>query len=238
MMLTLGPSLAEANFALPTSCLQCILGVAPDWNSSSVTLRLFERSSAQQPWKLVQGPWPARVGKNGLIWGLGLHPLPQENHIKREGDGRAPAGVFAIGDAWGNAATIAKQPEMRYHAVTTRDLWIDDPQSPLYNHHHRLNHEPSTAWELKQQMKQNDPAHALKLFIAHNACAPIRPGMGSAIFFHIWRRDGSVATAGCTTMAPATLAAMVQRINPELQPLYVLLPAKEYSARKTAWKLP
>ncbi len=238
MMLTLGTSLAEANFSLPSSCLQCILGVAPDWNSSSVTLRLFERASAQQPWKLVQGPWPARVGKNGLIWGLGLHPLSQKNHIKREGDGRAPAGVFAIGDAWGNAATIAKQPELRYHAVTTRDLWIDDPQSPLYNHHHRLNHEPSTAWELKQQMKQNDPAHALKLFIAHNASTPIRPGMGSAIFFHIWRRDGSAATAGCTTMAPATLAAMIQRINPELQPLYVLLPAKEYSARKPTWKLP
>ena len=229
---------AEAHFALPSSCRQCILGIAPDWNSSSVTLSFFERASAQQPWQLTLKPWTARIGKNGLVWGLGLHPLARNASIKREGDGRAPAGVFSLGDAWGHAASIAKQPSMRYHIVTTRDLWIDDPQSPLYNHHYKLGHEPISAWELKQQMKQNDPAHALKLFIAHNASPPIQPGRGSAIFFHIWRRDGLAASAGCTTMAPAMLATMIRRLDPQQQPLYVLLPAGEYQARKNAWKLP
>ena len=49
-------------------------------------------------------------------------------------------------------------------------------------------------------MKQGDDAHALKLFIAHNAPPNAVPNAGSSIFFHIWRRDGAASTAGCTTM--------------------------------------
>jgi L,D-peptidoglycan transpeptidase YkuD (ErfK/YbiS/YcfS/YnhG family) len=64
------------------------------------------------------------------------------------------------------------------------------------------------------------------------------PNAGSSIFFHIWRGGGSRATAGCTTMEEAKLRALVSRIDPTRQPLYVLLPKAEYEKYRAAWKLP
>ncbi len=221
---------------LPAASTQCLVGVADNWNSSSATLQLYQKSGGR--WVPDGAPWPARLGKSGLVWGLGLHASPAHATTKQEGDLRSPAGIFAIGDAWGNAPTIRKHPQLGYRQVTSRDLWIEDSSSPHYNSNVILDHEPATPWEKKQQMKQSDPAHALKLFIAHNAPPAAVPHAGSSIFFHIWRGGGSRATAGCTSMDEAKLRALVARIDPSRHPLYVLLPKAEYATHRAAWKLP
>src|SRR5690606_5045209 len=187
-----------------------------DWNSSTVTLSTYEKRGGK--WVKVSGPWQGRLGKNGLVWGLGIHPVPQGAKVKREGDGRAPAGVFYIGGAWGYDANIRRHPKLFYRQVTPRDLWVEDPKSPNYNRHLILDHEPATEWEKKQQMRQNDYPHSLKLFIAHNAPPKVSPGQGSAIFFHIWRGGGSKPTAGCTTMDEANLRELSGWIDPDSQP--------------------
>jgi len=223
-------------FELPQDSRQCLVGVAEDWDSSAVTLRLFEKSGPV--WQQVGGEWKGRLGKKGLVWGVGLHPVPEGATVKQEGDWRTPAGVFKIGGAWGYAADVPRHANMPYGRITSRDLWVEDPSSPLYNQHVRLEGEPSTAWEKKQQMKQDDPAHSLKLFIAHNAPPRIEPGAGSSIFFHIWREGGSKPTAGCTTMSEPNLRNLIAAINPSKNPLYVLLPATEYERVRREWKLP
>ncbi|MEI6278128.1 MAG: L,D-transpeptidase family protein [Verrucomicrobiae bacterium] len=223
-------------FELPPDSTQCLVGTAAGWDASEATLRLFEKSGGL--WRQVGGAWKARLGKNGLVWGLGLHPLPEAARIKQEGDSRTPAGVFRIGGAWGYAADIARHTGMLYTRITSRDLWIEDPSSPSYNRHVRLNAEPSTGWEKKQQMKQDDPAHALKLFIAHNAAPMIRPGAGSSIFFHIWRADGGKPTSGCTTMSEKNLRALIAALDPARNPLYVILPEADYARLRSNWKLP
>ena len=223
-------------FELPKQSTQCLVGIAKDWNSSSVSLTLYQKNHGQ--WQSVSAPWNGRLGKSGLVWGLGIHALPAHVAIKQEGDGRTPAGVFRIGGAWGNDATIRKNPRLPYRQVTPRDLWVEDPASPSYNKHVILTHDPVTPWEKKQQMKQDDPAHKLKLFIAHNAAPNIRKGAGSSIFFHIWRDGGARATAGCTTMDEAKLRALIAAIDPSKQPLYVILPQSEYTKYKQQWQLP
>jgi len=223
-------------FELPPDSTQCLVGTASGWDSSEATLRLFEKSGGR--WQQVGGSWPARLGKSGLVWGLGLNPLPESARIKQEGDFRTPAGVFRIGGSWGYAADIPRRPGMAYTRITSRDLWVEDPSSPAYNRHVRLDAEPATAWEKKQQMKQDDPAHALKLFIAHNAGPTIRPGAGSSIFFHIWRAGGTKPTAGCTTMAEKYLRALIAAIDPAKSPLYVILPEPDYARLRSEWKLP
>jgi L,D-peptidoglycan transpeptidase YkuD (ErfK/YbiS/YcfS/YnhG family) len=135
-------------------------------------------------------------------------------------------------------AGIKKHPKLFYRQVTSRDLWVEDPKSPSYNKHLVLDHEPTSAWEKKQQMKQDDYPHSLKLFIAHNAAPTISPGQGSAIFFHIWRGGGSKPTAGCTTMEEKKLRELIAWVDPDKQPIYVLLPEAEYQAKKAEWKLP
>jgi len=229
-------SAPAAAFELPKDSRQCLLGISDGWDSSSVTLRLFEKSGGA--WK-PQGPeWKGRLGREGLVWGLGLHPVPDGAPTKREGDWRAPAGVFRLGQAWGSDSEISRHPAWPYHQVTSRDLWVEDPASPLYNQHLRLKADPTSAWEKKQQMKQGDPAHALKLFIAHNAPPNAIPNAGSAIFFHIWRGGGSKPTAGCTTMSEQNLRALIAALDPAAKPLYVLLPRQEYDRLRTKWKLP
>jgi L,D-peptidoglycan transpeptidase YkuD (ErfK/YbiS/YcfS/YnhG family) len=232
-LLTLLPAAA---FELPANSTQCLVGTADGWDSSTVTLRLYQKSG--RTWTPVTEPWQGRLGKNGLIWGKGLHPVPAGAATKKEGDNRSPAGVFLIGGAWGYAPAIPKHPSLPYRQVTPRDLWVEDPASPDYNRNVILPHDPATPWEKKQQMKQTDPVHSLKLFIAHNAPPKVIPNAGSSIFFHIWRREGAAPTAGCTTMSKAKLQWLVSQMDPTKRPLYVLLPKAEYEKYRAAWKLP
>jgi L,D-peptidoglycan transpeptidase YkuD (ErfK/YbiS/YcfS/YnhG family) len=223
-------------FELPATSTQCIVGKAESWNSSYVTLQIFEKNEGK--WVVKSPTWRGRLGKNGLVWGLGLHPVAQGSITKKEGDQRTPAGVFSIGAAWGSAEKITKHQNLSYRQVTPRDLWVEDPASDDYNKNVILRHNPKTDWEFKQQMKQNDFAHSLKMFIAHNASPNIIKGAGSSIFFHIWRNNGKTPSAGCTTMEEQKLKSLVASINPDRKPIYIIMPEAEYKKLKLLWKLP
>jgi L,D-peptidoglycan transpeptidase YkuD (ErfK/YbiS/YcfS/YnhG family) len=227
---------SAAAFELPANSNQCILGTAKDWNSSYVTLALYQKNGDK--WQQLGASWNGRLGKSGLVWGRGVSPVPRAATTKKEGDNRAPAGVFTLGGAWGYDAKVRKNPAQFYRQVTPRDLWVEDASSTSYNRNVIIDHDPSTDWEKKQQMKQNDPAHKLKLFIAHNAPPNATPNAGSAIFFHIWRSDGAKPTAGCTTMPEEKLRWLIANIDPAKHPVYVLLPLAEYQAKKVEWALP
>ena len=224
---------------IPKDCDQIIVGKAKNWNASYVTVTLYERT--RSGWKALTAPTTGRLGKNGLAWGLGVHPYHKSPQLKKEGDGRAPAGVFRIGGAYGIHKSIKKHRSLPYYQVTTRDLWVEDSSSPCYNRHLRIHHEPKSEWEKKAQMRQNDYPHSLKLYIGHNTATPTikaKPYAGSAIFFHIWRNHGKSATAGCTTLPEPQLRQLISMLNPNKNPLYVLLPDSEYTKRRTEWKLP
>lgn len=233
---------ASAQAQMPTKCSQAIIGIADGWNSSHVKLSLVEKNKAGQ-WVRTFGPIPGRLGNKGLVWGLGLHTNPKGATIKREGDGRSPAGIFAIGGLWTTTKTPVKHhpriPEVR---VGPRDLWVSDTATPkLYNRYVRLDHPASTPWELKEQMRQTIDHHSVKMLICHNTAeTPGRPvlGAGSAIFFHIWYLEGTAATAGCTAMSEPNLRAFISRLDPSRMPVYILLPQAEYSKLRQVWRLP
>ena len=236
LFLTIGATFAQ----IPRNSTQAVVGVTSGWNSSYVTLRIYQKNNGT--WQAVGAAWKGRLGSKGLAWGYGLHPAPQGQHsTKREGDKRAPAGIFKIGGAYGYDPQIKKHPTLTYRQVTSRDLWVEDKTSPHYNKHLILDHNPRTTWEKKAQMRQGDYAHSLKLYIGHNDVilggTPIS-GLGSAIFFHVWRGGGSKSTAGCTTMDKGKLKALISQIDPNKKPVYILLPQKEYNALRTAWRLP
>lgn len=225
---------------IPGDCRQAIVGIAKDWNSSHASLTLYEKKG--ESWQKTSNTWSVRLGKNGLAWGRGLHPAIKSSAPgKIEGDQRAPAGIFKVGAAYGYAREINRHPGLSYRQITTGDLWVEDPLSPHYNRHLVIENGPSTSWQQKAQMRQNDHAHSLKLYIGHNDAmlgGKPEPGKGSAIFFHIWRDDGKKATAGCTTMPEDMLKKLIARIDPDWSPVYVLLPQLEYQRLRKSWKLP
>lgn len=234
--------LQTAVAAVPTNCTQAIIGIADGWNSSQVTLSVVEKNSKGE-WVRVLGPYQGRLGRNGLIWGLGLHSNARGASIKKEGDGRSPAGVFDIGGLWVTHKTPVKHhSSIPYVKVGPNDLWITNTNDArYYNRHVRLDHPAKTEWELKEQMRQTDYPHSIKMLICHNTPerkGGVQVGRGSSIFFHIWRNEGKSPTAGCTSMEEKNLRTIIARLNPQRHPVYILLPRAEYAALRKSWRLP
>ncbi len=227
---------------IPKDTRQLVVAVAADWNSTSAQLWMLQRSGKGKSWQLAAGPVPTKLGRTGLVWGRGLHTPPRGATLKKEGDGKTPCGAFAIGQSYGtlDPQTVKLRNNMIYVHIGPSDLWVEDVNSEYYNRHIRLpdGRTPNTEWEKKQQMRLNDDAHKLKLFIAHNALPNIVRGAGSAIFFHIWRDNGGRPTAGCTAMPETSLRQLIAWIDPASKPVYVILPRSEYVRLARSWGLP
>lgn len=221
---------------LPADVTQLIISLAPDWNAPRGKLARFERTT--EGWRRVSEVIPVAYGWNGLAWGRGVL-AGREGSVaprKTEGDGRAPAGVFALGKVYGEAAEPPAGTTFPYHQVTAADAWIEDPTHPSYNRHVIVDRASPPPWFERERMKLGDPAFRWRVEIRHNADPPV-PGAGSAIFFHVTRGPDRL-TAGCTTMPEEELVEMIRWLRVEQQPHYVLLPWDEYAALHARWHLP
>jgi L,D-peptidoglycan transpeptidase YkuD (ErfK/YbiS/YcfS/YnhG family) len=222
---------------LADSPLQLVVATAPDANSHRGDLRLFVRKDPQSPWQANGDFSPTLLGRNGLAWGIGVHP-PQPGLQKIEHDGRSPAGIFKIGLIMGSDPTLpAGSAWNQYHQITANDAWPDDPTVPEYNHLFTLQPgQPVPDWFKKHRMRLNDAAYHWLVVIEHNYPKAI-PGMGSAIFFHI-RRGEDVPSSGCTVMEPNVLEKIIIWLVPSAHPEFVLLTRTDYQHFWKAWDLP
>jgi len=220
---------------VPDHCTQLIVGIAPTWNSMRGELRLFERSSGGD-WTPVAGPFPVLFGKNGVAWGTGLAGQNEPGLRKKERDGRAPAGVFEIGQIFGYDSNLPPGADYPYHQVTEADVWSDDPRSPNYNRHIVIDPKNPPDNYTHERMRSGDFAYQWLIEIRHNSDPPV-PGAGSAIFFHI-RRGVNRPTTGCTTMAQADLVKLITWLRASRHPCYALLAAVEYDKKWHSWSLP
>jgi len=220
---------------LPDDCTQLMLAIAPTWNSMRGELRLFERPRGGD-WKVVSGPFPVLFGKNGLAWGTGISGQNEPGLRKKERDGRAPAGIFEIGQVFGYDAHLPPGADYPYHQVTDADIWSDDPRSPNYNRHIVIDPKNPPDNYTHEKMRSGDFAYHWLVEIRHNSDPPV-PGAGSAIFFHI-RRGFNRPTTGCTTMAQDNLVKAITWLRAKRHPCYALLPAGEYENKWRAWNLP
>jgi L,D-peptidoglycan transpeptidase YkuD (ErfK/YbiS/YcfS/YnhG family) len=220
---------------LPDDCTQLLLGLAPDWNSMRGTLQSFERTHGGN-WQAVSPPLPVLFGKNGLAWGIGFVGRNEPGLHKKERDGRAPAGIFEIGQIFGYDAKLPAGGNYPYHQVTEADVWSDDPRSPNYNRHIVIDPANPPDNYTHEKMRSGDFAYHWLIEIRHNSDPPI-PGAGSAIFFHI-RRGVNRATTGCTTMAESDLIKLITWLRAPRHPCYALLLVAEYEGRWKTWNLP
>lgn len=215
---------------------QLVVAIAPSWDGSRGKLQCFDRRGGG-PWERVfAAPVPVLFGRAGLAWGRGV--LAGEGGVvKREGDGRAPAGVFRLGKIYGDPPSAPRGVRYPYHQVTRWDAWVDDPRNPHYNRHVRVDPRgPVPEWFEGQRMRLGDPAYHWLIEVRHNADPPV-PDLGSAIFLHT-RRGPDRPTAGCTVMARADLERVIRFLRAPKSPHYVLLPVSEYRKRQRAWGLP
>src|SRR4030088_2042465 len=220
---------------VPADWIQLIVAIAPDWNSMRGKLQLFERTRGGQ-WAASTAAVSVLFGKNGLAWGSGLAGQEEPGLQKKERDGRAPAGVFAVGKVFGYDAKLPANGDYPYHQVTEADVWSDDPRSPNYNRHIVIDPKNPPDDYTHEKMRSGDFAYHWLVEIRHNSDPPV-PGVGSAIFFHI-RRGVNRPTTGCTTMAEPDLVRIITWLRVPRHPCYVLLPAAEYDKKWQVWNLP
>ncbi|MGH8032681.1 MAG: L,D-transpeptidase family protein [Luteimonas sp.] len=216
---------------------QLVLVTSADWDAANGTLRTYTRTRGG--WQIDGEATPVSLGHSGAAWGLGLHPDQTDAPVKREGDKRAPAGVFAIGPAFGYARSQATA--LPYAQMQASSWCVDVVDSPLYN---RIVDSKdvgdaavagSTEPMRRDLQADGDELYRMGFVIEHNAQG--RKGAGSCIFAHLWRAPGT-ATAGCTAMAPPAMERLYGWLRPEAHPVFVLLPQAEYQQLKSAWNLP
>ncbi|MBI4804407.1 MAG: L,D-transpeptidase family protein [Desulfovibrio sp.] len=231
-------------FACDTACAQTnpasqsnqvLLVLTDGWETRNAQMRLFERTPGKT-WKAVGPPIPVMLGKNGMGWGAGLHSDTGPGPVKREGDGKAPAGIFLLGPAFGTAPASKRALKIPYTQMTAAYECVDDAASQHYNQVLDTSTLASKGWTSSEQMRRLDHQYDLGVVVAHNATPPV-PNGGSCIFLHIWRTPDSY-TSGCTAMSRENMERVAAWLDAKKTPLLVQLPKDEHERFSKAYGLP
>ena len=210
---------------------QLVLVISPIAESTTATLRRFDKKGKQ--WEPAGESHPVNLGWTGLAWGRGLHEA-QPGYQKKEGDGKAPAGIYRFGTAFGYAPAGEVSFNIDYLQVDTHQICVDDTASLFYN---QIVDEKTVRkdWKSNEHMQREDWLYKWGIYVEHNVPAVV--GGGSCIFFHLWRKEGS-PTAGCTAMTEENLLKLLQWLDPAKKPLLVQLVENEYGAFQQKYGLP
>lgn len=215
---------------------QIIVVVTDSWSDTGAKLFRFERRTGK--WEKVKGVIPAVVGAKGMGWGVGLAGGEPVFPMKKEGDGKAPAGIFPLVEAMGYEA-VSLTATFPYEQIGELTHCVDDAASPLYN---RIVKESdfkvpaSELWKSSEPMKRKDDLYKWLVVVGYNMQGPTS-GAGSCIFMHIWRSPGK-ETTGCTAMAEKDIVEILHWLKAEENPLLVQLPLPVYKQLWKEWQLP
>jgi L,D-peptidoglycan transpeptidase YkuD (ErfK/YbiS/YcfS/YnhG family) len=232
-----------------TQSRQMIVVTTKSWDAVPGTLQRYERRTSRDLWQPVGAPIPIVVGRSGLAWGAGLHGEPStlaqgRDPLKREGDGKSPAGAFRLNAAFGYAPKgKAGQLKIPYVASAATMQCVDDAQSAHYNRIVDRAQLKQPDWQSHEDMLRKDELYRWGVVVEHNvggvgqSSAKAKSKGGSCIFLHIWNGPNS-STAGCTAMEAGLMEEVLRWLDAQQQPVLVQLPVSEYARLKATWRLP
>lgn len=188
---------------------QLVVVLSPDMNTPSGVMTRYEK--AGDVYRAIGMPVVVTLGRNGLGWDSGSEPL------KREGDGKSPAGVFDIASTFGeNSMPNSRMP---YWFADDTLICIDDVNDTKYNTMSHLDSSnPPKSFEL---MRRNDTVYRNGAVIDYNHAGI--SGRGSCIFFHL-NHANKRPTAGCTAMDEQPLLELIHWFDPSKKPKLLQIP--------------
>jgi D-alanyl-D-alanine dipeptidase len=218
--------------ACATAPGQALVVTTAGWTDVSGTAQRYQKTGDQ--WTKVGDPFPIVVGKTGLAWGRGtVDTANLTGPQKHEGDGKAPAGIFLLGTAFGYDASAAT--DLHYTQLRDTVECVDDSNSVHYNE--LLDSSAMTKdWNSSEHMHRSDELYRLGIVVEHNQHPAVKQD-GSCIFLHIWRGPGQ-GTVGCTAMEPTNIAALLRWFDPKKNPVLIQMPLDQYRQYQTRWDLP
>ena len=184
-------------------------------NDASIhgTLILYERKNNRQHWKGVDS-FAVVVGRSGLAGDVNNKISFSNLPIKKEGDGKSPAGIFALGNVFSyHKLTHLHMP---FKQVDTSCYCVDDANSLYYN---RLivKDTAKQAYNSFEHMKRNDDLYEYGIWVFYNS-QPVVTGNGSCIFLHVWKDENS-STSGCTAMSESNINKLIHWLNKKKNPV-------------------
>jgi len=151
---------------------------------------------------LVLTRYGVRFGGRMLPCSIGRGGLKTD---KREGDSGTPKGVHRITGMLYRPDRITP-PAPWAKPIRVGDLWSDDERDEAYNTQVKTPYLYS-----HEALRRADPLYDLVLLTDWN-WPNAKPGKGSAIFIHQWRRPG-FPTEGCIAFRRADLRWIAGRIR-------------------------
>ncbi len=202
-----------------TASSQLLLVISDDFNASTAILQRYERQEMHfQP---IGAAIAVNLGRSGLGWSPSELDLPHdaEEPRKREGDGRAPAGIFYITGSFGDTAHT--DTNMPYIHTTAELICVDDVNSSAYNTITSRSAAPAAkSFEL---MRRDDALYTLGLTLSHNTKRI--PYDGSCVFLHV-EAAPNTPTAGCTSMSYQDLSSILKWLDIRKKPLLIQVPRR------------
>jgi len=181
---------------------QLILVTSNGGKTSKADIRTYERNKA--------GKWIPKITIKGYIGKGGF------TSSKNEQDSRTPIGKYTIGTAFGQKEDPGTN--LPFRKITSDDVWVDDPVSPLYN---TWQSKKKTKKQWKSAENMNHKLYKYGFVIDYNTKRI--PNKGSAIFFHI----GNSYTLGCTATSEENVIKIMKWLNPKKKPVIIQTPMNQ-----------
>ncbi|MCA9627583.1 MAG: hypothetical protein KC766_07960 [Myxococcales bacterium] len=199
---------------LPAETKQLVVVTSHDWEATDGTLTRFALTNSA--WQRVGEEVRVVLGRHGLGWGEGLHGPETSGPRKREGDGKAPAGLFSLNRSYGHGPGAKLETHLEHTPVGASWRCVDDVRSKHYGELLDAARVESD-WNSAEKLQRSDPLYEVIVLVEHNAAH--EPGAGSCIFLHTWRSwqdEPKVIrpTVGCTAMAREPLLDVARWLSP------------------------
>jgi len=181
------------------SATRLVLVTADGMTTPSARMQRFERAVFGAAWQPAGGPQSALIGRGGMAWAQSFRSLAKPGEpIKVDGDKRAPAGIYRIGNSFGFGAS--SRPG--YLRVQTGTVCVDDAASPAYN---TISSRAKVGASVHGENMWRVAAYRHGLLVDYPTDRRARAG--SCIFIHI-RMPGATGTAGCVAVPEPDVIAL------------------------------
>ncbi len=214
---------------------QIVVCLSPNDEARGAVLRVFEWSASKN-WQPLTDLTKVRIGRNGLAWAKGLQP---DNlniaPMKKEGDGKAPQGVFALTSVFGYDEKPNAKWKMPYINATKSTLCIDDVNDANYGKIIDTQKTPSSD-KSHETLRRDDNLYQFGIVVDYNFSKPEK-GAGSCIFMHI-KTDDDQPTSGCTAMTRGELLSIINVLDARKKPVLLQCTTKNYAALAKFYGLP
>jgi L,D-peptidoglycan transpeptidase YkuD (ErfK/YbiS/YcfS/YnhG family) len=193
LCVTLLPVMANAQSCPEplASARRLVLVTADNVSTSNARIQRFERAASTQPWRAVGEAQPALIGRNGMAWAYPFRSSARQGErIKTEGDKRAPAGFFRIGQSFG----FSPSNRPGYLQIKEGSVCVDDLGSSAYD---TITTRAKVGVMTHGENMWREPAYRHGLVVDYPTNRNARAG--SCIFIHI-RKPSATSTAGCVAV--------------------------------------